>query len=139
MVYVISCTFSKSYYELILIYSFEQKYCATCSGGDLLFVYSICLNRQGSAWKLMLYHIYSSHISNIKYISIHHSLRMNEMLDFICIGFSELWGREASQKLKLKIFVTHRKSNMRHLASESDALNPLAMLNVDGLHFKLLH
>ena len=41
MVYVIPCTFSKSYYELILIYNFEQKYYTTCSGGANFFVYSI--------------------------------------------------------------------------------------------------
>ena len=41
IVYVKPCTFSKSYYELILIYKFEQKYYTTCSGGAKLFVYSI--------------------------------------------------------------------------------------------------
>ena len=41
MVYAIPCTFSKSYYELILIYNFEQKYDTTYSGGAKLFVYSI--------------------------------------------------------------------------------------------------
>ena len=41
MVYVLPCTFSKSYYELILIYNFEQKYYTTCSGGAKLFVHSI--------------------------------------------------------------------------------------------------
>ena len=39
MVYVIPCTYS--YYELILIYNFEQKYYTTCSGCAKLFVYSI--------------------------------------------------------------------------------------------------
>ena len=33
--------FSKSYYELILIYNFEQKYYTTCSSGAKLIVYSI--------------------------------------------------------------------------------------------------
>ena len=43
VVYVILCTFSKSYmyYELILIYNFEQKYYTTSSVGAKLFVYSI--------------------------------------------------------------------------------------------------
>ena len=41
MVYVIPCTFSKSYYELILIDNFEQKYYMTCSVGDKFFVYSV--------------------------------------------------------------------------------------------------
>ena len=41
MVYVIPCTLFKSYYELILIYNFEQKYYTSRSGGAKLFVYSI--------------------------------------------------------------------------------------------------
>ena len=45
MVYVIPCTFSKSYYELILIlYNFEEKYYTTCSGGATLFMYSILIS-----------------------------------------------------------------------------------------------
>ena len=41
MVKVVPCTFSKSYYELILIYNIEQKYFTTCSAGAKLFVHSI--------------------------------------------------------------------------------------------------
>ena len=36
MVYIIPCTSSKSYYQLILIYNFEQKYFTTCFGGAKL-------------------------------------------------------------------------------------------------------
>ena len=44
MVNVIPCTLSKSYYELILIYNFEEKYYTTCSDGAKFIVYSIFLN-----------------------------------------------------------------------------------------------
>ena len=60
MAYVIPCTFSKSYYELRLIYNFEKKYYTTYSGGAKLFVYNIytrswCLFRRGILSDILLF------------------------------------------------------------------------------------
>ena len=37
-------------------------------------------------------------VQYITSISIHLLLRMNAMLDFICMGFAELWGKEYKTK-----------------------------------------
>ena len=55
---------------------------------------------QSDCWKLT----WGIIIVNIKSISLHPLLWMNVMLDFICMGFTELWATGIKRKLQMKIY-----------------------------------
>ena len=48
-------------------------------------------------------------------------LWMNVMLDFICMGFTELWGTGSKQKCQNENICLHREPNQRPLAYQSGA------------------
>ena len=71
-----------------------------------------------SSW----HHLYRPHIcENVKSISMPILIRMDVMLDFICMDIAELWGsgKQAKKKFKMKIICLHWELNQRPLAYQS--------------------
>ena len=54
---------------------------------------------------------------------MHPLLWMNVMLDFICMGFTELWGTGSKPKCQNENICLHRESNQRPLAYQSGAFD----------------
>ena len=59
---------------------------------------------------------------NIKSISLHPLLLMNIILDFIFIGFAELWATGSKRKTQNENICIRRESNQRPLAFQRTAL-----------------
>ena len=61
------------------------------------------------------------------------------MLDFICMGFAELWTTESKLKIQNENIGLHRQLNQRPIAPQRGASNHSATLTVTDMLLKLLH
>ena len=91
---------------------------------DYVVVCSHFCGRINAMLKLTYRHINRQHFLNIKYISLHQLIIwLNAMLDFIGMGFAELWASGSKWNSKWKNICLHRESNQRSLAFQRGAYN----------------
>ena len=61
------------------------------------------------------------------------------MLDYIWIGFAELWATESKRKIQNENICLHRESNQRPIAFQRGASPHSAALTVNYMLLKLLY